>query len=209
MLSLAGQDDAQRTESTPRVVLPAPPRLWTLLGVLLVLLSSPGLTASAAEAPPSELVQYLVDVATSTVQELAVVALGKTGDRKILPLLEALREGSVYVRALPGGGKETVIAGDKVTEGDKTLVPLFSAYGREALTGADGKPLLVDVASLQEVPAGRSLRLALRPIIDGKDCWRLLLFCVWVARRRGLVRHQRGRADGSTRRLVRKRSHLL
>ena len=59
-----------------------------------------------------------------------------------------------------------MIAGDKVTEGDKTLVPLFSAYGREPLTAADGKPLLVDVASLQEVAAGRSLRLALRPIID-------------------------------------------
>ena len=95
------------------------------------------------------------------------MALGKSGDRKVLPLLEALREGSVYVRSLPGGGKETVIVGDKVTEGDKTLVPLFSAYGREALAAADGKPLLVDLASLQEVAAGRSLRLALRPLIDG------------------------------------------
>ena len=73
----------------------------------------------------------------------------------------------MYVRSLAGGGTETVIAGDKVTEGDKTLVPLFGAYGREPLTSADGKPLLVDVASLQEVAAGRSLRLALRPIIDG------------------------------------------
>ena len=67
-----------------------------------------------------------------------------------------------------------MIVGDKVTEGDKTLVPLFSAYGREALTGADGQPLLVDVASLQEVAAGRSLRLALRPIIDGFSGSRLL-----------------------------------
>ena len=48
------------------------------------------------------------------------------------------------MRAPGGGVKETVIAGDKVTEGDKTLVPLFSAYGREPLTAADGKPLLVD-----------------------------------------------------------------
>jgi urea transport system permease protein len=124
--------------------------------------------APAADAPPAELVKYIADVASSdgSVQEAAAVALGKTGDRKILPLLEALREGSVYVRTGPGGQKETVIAGDKVAEGDKTLVPLFGAYGREALTGADGKPLLVDVSTLQDVPAGRSLRLALRPLID-------------------------------------------
>jgi len=81
-------------------------------------------------------------------------------------LLEALREGSVYTRTLPGAAEETVIVGDKVTEGDKTLVPLFSAYGREPIVGPDGKPLLVDISSLQEVSAGRSLRLALRPLID-------------------------------------------
>ena len=125
--------------------------------------------APAAESPPAELAKYISDVASAdgAVQEAAAVALGKTGDRKILPLLEALREGSVYVRTGPGGQKETVIVGDKVAEGDKTLVPLFSAYGREPLTGADGKPLLVDVSTLQDVSAGRSLRLALRPLIDG------------------------------------------
>ncbi len=64
------------------------------------------------------------------------------------------------------GKKETVIVGDKVTDGDKTMVPLFSAYGREALVGAGGKPLLVELSSLQEVSAGRRLRLALRPLID-------------------------------------------
>src|SRR5262249_20811770 len=91
---------------------------------------------------------------------------GKTGDRNILPLLEALREGSVYVRALPGGVKETVIVGDKVTERDQTMVPLFSAYGRAPLLAPDGKPLLVELSTLTDVPAGRSLRLVLRPLID-------------------------------------------
>ena len=104
--------------------------------------------------------------ADSAVQEAAAVALGKTGDRKILPLLEALREGSVYVRSLTGGEKETVIVGDKVSEGDKTLVPLFAAYGREPMVGADGKPLLADLSALEEVATGRSLRLAIRPLID-------------------------------------------
>src|SRR5215467_12489994 len=67
---------------------------------------------------------------------------------------------------MPGGGKEAVIVGDKVSEGDKTLVPLFTSYGREPIVSTDGKPLLVDLSTLQEVSAGRSLRLALRPLID-------------------------------------------
>ena len=108
--------------------------MFTPLLLALALLS--GLTAPAAAqgaaAPPPAIAKHIADVASSdaAVQEAAAVALGETGDRKILPLLEALREGSVYVGGSPGGGKETVIVGDKVSEGDKTLVPLFSAYGR-------------------------------------------------------------------------------
>ena len=143
--------------------------MFRALSVLLMLALLPGsFGAPAAAAAPADLDTLLADVASkdASVQEAAATALGKTGDRKVLPLLEALREGSVYARALPGGKKETVIVGDKVTEGDKTLVPLFSAYGREAIAGPDGKPLLVELSSLEEVPAGRSLRLALRPLID-------------------------------------------
>ncbi|MBI2525632.1 MAG: urea ABC transporter permease subunit UrtB [Candidatus Rokubacteria bacterium] len=123
--------------------------------------------APAAAAPAPELAKQLSDVASKDpeLQEAAAVALGKTGDRKILPLLEALREGSVYVWARQGQ-RETVIAGDKVSEGDRTLVPLFAAYGREPITGPAGKPLLVELATLEEVAAGRRLRLALRPLID-------------------------------------------
>ena len=154
--------------------------MWKSLLLALALL--PGLTAPAvaqsagaspagpgpAAGPPVEVAKHIADVASADagVQEAAAVALGKTGDRKILPLLEALREGSVYVRPLPGGKKETVIVGDKVSEGDKTLVPLFRAYGREPIVGPDGKPLLADLTTLEEVSTGRSLRIAIRPLID-------------------------------------------
>jgi len=123
---------------------------------------------SPAAGPPAEVARHITDVASAdaSVQEAAAVALGKTGDRKILPLLEALREGSVYVRPLPGGKKETVIVGDKVSDGDKTLVPLFRAYGREPIVGSDGKPVLAELATLEEVSSGRSLRIAIRPLID-------------------------------------------
>jgi len=141
--------------------------------LLLALALLPGLTApaaaqGAASAPPPEVVKAIAEVASSdaAVQEAAAVALGKTGDRKLLPLLEALREGSVFVRPLPGGKRETVIVGDKVNEGEKTLVPIFTAYGREPILGPGGKPLLVETSKLEEVPTGRSLRLVLRPLID-------------------------------------------
>jgi urea transport system permease protein len=143
--------------------------VFTRFLVALALL--PGLVGPAAAqgaAPSPEIAKHVADVASSDAdrQEAAAVALGKTGDQKIRPLLEALREGSVYVRELPGGRRETVIVGDKVSEGDKTLVPLFAAYGREPVVGADGKPILVELSTLQEVSAGRRLRLALRPLID-------------------------------------------
>jgi hypothetical protein len=143
--------------------------VWRSLLLALALL--PGLVAPAVAqsvGPSPEIVKHLADVASadSAVQEAAAVALGKTGDRKIRPLLEALREGSVYVRSLPGGKKDTVIVGDKVSEGDKTLVPLFTAYGREPIAGPDGKPLLAELSTLAEVSTGRSLRIAIRPLID-------------------------------------------
>ncbi|HSB41470.1 MAG TPA: urea ABC transporter permease subunit UrtB [Methylomirabilota bacterium] len=144
--------------------------------ILLALALLPGLAAPAVAqgggpspaGPSPEIAKHIVDVASAdaAVQEAAAVALGKTGDRKILPLLEALREGSVYVRPRPGGGKETIIVGDKVNEGDRTLVPLFTAYGREPIAGPDGKPLLAELGTLAEVGTGRSLRIAIRPLID-------------------------------------------
>jgi len=140
--------------------------VWRPLLLALALLpglAAPAMAQGGGPAPSPDIAKHIADVASSdaAVQEAAAVALGKTGDRQILPLLEALREGSVYTRALSGGRRETVIVGDKVSEGDKTLVPLFSAYGRARLTCADGKPLLVELSTLEEVPAGRRLRLAL------------------------------------------------
>ena len=36
----------------------------------------------------------------------------------------------------------------KDSEGDKTLVPVFTAYGREPIQGSDGKPILADLSTL-------------------------------------------------------------
>jgi urea transport system permease protein len=175
-----------------------------VIRLLLALLLLPGLTApaaaqSAASTPPPEIAKALAEVASSdaAVQEAAAVVLGKTGDRKILPLLEALREGSVYVRPLPGGKKETLIVGDKVSEGDKTLVPLFSAYGREPLVGPGGKPLLIELSKLEEVSTGRSLRLVLRPLIDAFSGQTQLADPDWTVRQAAAVKMGNGGDPGS------------
>jgi len=175
-----------------------------VIRLLLALVLLPGLTApaaaqSAASTPPPEIAKALAEVASSdaAVQEAAAVVLGKTGDRKILPLLEALREGSVYVRPLPGGKKETVIVGDKVSEGDKTLVPLFSAYGREPLVGPGGKPLLIEHSKLEEVSTGRSLRLVLRPLIDAFSGQTQLADPDWTVRQAAAVKMGNGGDPGS------------
>ena len=169
--------------------------------LLLALALLPGLTPPAAAqgpaaSPPPEIVKAITEVASSdaAVQETAAAALGKTGDRKLLPLLEALREGSVYVRTLPGGKKETVIVGDKVSEGDKTLVPVFTAYGREPIQGSDGKPLLADLSTLEEVSTGRSLRLVLRPLIDAFSGQTQLADPDWTVRQAAAVKIEIGRA---------------
>ena len=157
---------------------------------LLPGLAAPAAAQGAAASPPPEMAKALAEVASSDagVQEAAAVALGKTGDRKILPLLEALREGSVYVRPLPGGKKETVIVGDKVNEGDKTLVPLFSAYGRDPIRGPDGKQVLADLSKLEEVPTGRSLRLVIRPLIDAFSGQTQLADPDWTVRQAAAVK---------------------
>ena len=164
----------------------------TLLLALALLsgLTAPAAAQSPAPSPSPEIVKAMAEVASSdaAVQEAAAVALGKTGDRKILPLLEALREGSVYVRTLPGGKKETVIVGDKVNEGDKTLVPLFSAYGREPIQGPDGKQVLADLTKLEEVSTGRSLRLVLRPLIDAFSGQTQLADPDWTVRQAAAVK---------------------
>ena len=167
--------------------------------VLLPGLITPAAAQGAAGSKPPEIAKALAEVASSdaAVQEAAAVVLGKTGDRKILPLLEALREGSVYVQSLPGGKKETVIVGDKVTEGDKTMVPLFSAYGREPIVGPGGKPLLIELSKLEEVATGRSLRLVLRPLIDAFSGQSQLTDPDWTVRQAAAVKMGNGGDAGS------------
>src|SRR5262245_27390502 len=97
------------TAAIRRMAHPAPARM-AAVSLLFFLLGAGPMAGVARAATPAALAKSIADVASSdaAVQEAAAVALGKSGDRQVLPLLEALREGSVYVRTLPSGEKETV-----------------------------------------------------------------------------------------------------
>jgi HEAT repeat protein len=69
--------------------------VWRSLLLAFALL--PGLAAPAVAqgaGTPPEIVKHITDVASadSAFQEAAAVALGKTGDRRILPLLEKVKK---------------------------------------------------------------------------------------------------------------------
>ena len=79
----------------------------------------------------------------------------RPGTEKVLPLLEALREGSVYVRDLPGGRQGDR---DRRRQGvGRRQDPRSAVRGvrSRADPGPDGKPMLVELSSLQEV-SGRT-----------------------------------------------------
>jgi urea transport system permease protein len=92
--------------------------------------------------------------------QAAAAALGALNDPKLLPLFEALREGSVYVWRAPGAAPRTVIGGAKSMAGDTEVLELYAPYGRVPLLRRAPRD------QLEEVSADRALRRLIRPFID-------------------------------------------
>src|SRR5436853_300966 len=94
---------------------------------LLLLVVTPAVRAQTA--PPPAVMQQIDALATDdgAVQRAAVVALGESGDRKVIPALEALREESLYVWTPPSGTRRIVIARDKTTVDEHDLYILQDA----------------------------------------------------------------------------------
>ena len=96
----------------------------------------------------------------------AALGLAKRLEPKLLPLLLALREGSLYRWKPESGEARFVIGGDAVTRGEVEYVPLFSIHGKKPLTSADGKPLFVPDGKLNKIRAGRRIRRAVKPYLN-------------------------------------------
>ena len=96
----------------------------------------------------------------------AALVLAKRLEPKLLPLLLALREGSLYRWKPDAGEARFVIGGDAVTRGDEEYVPLFSIHGKKPLASPDGKSLFVPEEKLSKIRAGRRIRRAIKPYLN-------------------------------------------
>ena len=96
----------------------------------------------------------------------AALVLAKRLEPKLLPLLLALREGSLYRWKPESGEARFVIGGDAVTRGDEEYVPLFSIHGKKPLASPDGRPLFVPDGELSKIRAGRRIRRAIKPYLN-------------------------------------------
>ncbi len=128
----------------------------------IVLLAACAASAAHAAAPPAEVAAALARLASgdAAAREAAVTALGSRSDQKLLPLLEALRAGSVWVWTRAGAAPRVVSGGEKSTVGDTEVMALSSAYGSEPLN------VQAPAAELTEIPVDRALRLVIKPFID-------------------------------------------
>ncbi len=96
----------------------------------------------------------------------AALTLAKRLEPKLLPLLLALREGSLYRWKSESGEARFVIGGDAVTRADIEFVPLFSIHGKKRISTQDGKPLFAADSELNEIRASRRIRRAIRPYLN-------------------------------------------
>ncbi len=97
----------------------------------------------------------------------AAVRLAKRLEPNLLPLLLALREGSLYQWKSESGETRLVIGGDALARDDGAeYVPLFSIRGRKRLLSPEGRPLFVPGGQLDEIRAGRRIRRAIKPHLN-------------------------------------------
>lgn len=150
-------------------MMPRPGRLVLGLALAAALSLSPScVPAQSSATPAAEAARAVGDLASAdgAIHQGAVEALGNLEDPTVLPTLEALRAGRLYLWTQPDGRRELVIAREKVTREGKEVLPLARAYGQERLRSADGQDLYADPQELAEVSADRRLRGILQQVIE-------------------------------------------
>ena len=127
---------------------------------------TPAVRAQMA-APPGVL-QQIDALATedSAAQRAAVEGLGQSGDRNVVPTLEALREESLYVWSAADGTRRLVIAREKVTVDGHDAYLLQDAYGGGHLHRADGSEVSATTDALQEVSVDRRVRAVIQVALE-------------------------------------------
>ena len=132
--------------------------VWITLG---------GGQAAGESFVPDVLVADLIGL-DDAARRAAVTALGARGEADALPVLRALREGSLGVWTAPDGSARAVITGTAAPSESGDVAPLHD-LGGEPLRGPDGQALTVPSISVRMVEADRALRLAIKAAIDRVD----------------------------------------
>lgn len=137
--------------------------MWTAMG--RTLLPSFAHAQEGSREPMSDLISRLAD-SDRDVVENTVFTLGRSADPELLPILEALREGSLYIWETPNGKRTVVIARETVTREEETLYPVLSPYGGTPLTDSQGSPIFLPEEALESIRISRRLRIKITPMLD-------------------------------------------
>ncbi len=101
----------------------------------------------------------------SEVVEKAFWELGTLGDAMLLPTLEALRQGSLYLWIKPDGARQVVIGRESVELDGVLGYEVLEAYGAKPIRGAAGAPLFLPEDGLESIRISRRLRIKIMPIL--------------------------------------------
>tara|TARA_B100001971_G_C18259500_1_gene585357 strand:- start:44 stop:1747 length:1704 start_codon:yes stop_codon:yes gene_type:complete len=100
------------------------------------------------------------------IQKEAIVALGETGDPKVLFFLEEYRVGSLHIWIRPDGQRVLVMGGAETTQAGEDVIPLFAPYGMIDILHEDGSAFYVSLDDVEVVRPNRRLRRVVKQQID-------------------------------------------
>ncbi len=145
----------------------------TAFAVLTLCLIIPGVffcadRADAQNTVPERLAQAILNLADpdGEVVETAVFALGESGDPAVLPILETLRERSLYLWLKPDGVRTVVIGRELINQGDISGYRVQEPYGGAPMKNKEGQPLFLPEAQLESIRLSRRLRIKITPMLD-------------------------------------------
>lgn len=98
--------------------------------------------------------------------EKALFDLGDLGDAKLLPTLEALREGSLYLWIKSDGTRRVVIGRESIVRDEVSGFLVLKAYGADPISGSDGAPLFLPEERLESIRISRRLRIKMTPLLN-------------------------------------------
>ncbi len=145
-------------------------RAEALLSLCLIFSSvffGPCLSWAQSETPESitESILRLADEDRDVV-ETTVFALGESGDPAVLPILEALRERSLYLWFNQEEVRTVVIGRELINRGDVSGYLVQEPYGGAAMKNEKGAPLFLPEDQLESIRLSRRLRIKISPMLD-------------------------------------------